>query len=300
MEERNVLKEGTVRQQSTRQSSTIRSIGVTEADRPLVGIGGRSNRTVESLFWLLQEALRSPVVPSLDGEDLQAYFRFQSEQALRERPVDVIPADLWKAAYELLDPSELESVAGLILGAAPFGLKSFSIDDQEEFDDYTGDFYLPVVEAILRRAGARGAWQRDPIQQLARGIALTDMIVNLRDDMDNGRSLFPSDVLTAVGLQRVDLVTVSPDPEQVEAVKRVLWRTIVRARDAFAGAAPLVNELDSRAARVLRRWLLLLLEVLLDVEKYGPAALAERSRLSALQRARVVMQAAFGRTGLAR
>ena len=81
-----------------------------------------------------------------------------------------------------------------------------------------------------------------------------------------------------------------------EQMRRLLWKQVVRARDAFAHGAPLANEISPRLARGLKRWWMGGLEVLNEIERRDYDLWTKPLELSMRHRAQVFFQARFGRT----
>jgi phytoene synthase len=78
--------------------------------------------------------------------------------------------------------------------------------------------------------------------------------------------------------------------------RKLLWRQVIRARDAFAQGQPLAQDLSRKTRRAFKRWWLGGLEVLNEIERRKYDVWSEPITLSAFHRAQVRFQALFGRT----
>jgi phytoene synthase len=80
------------------------------------------------------------------------------------------------------------------------------------------------------------------------------------------------------------------------AMRRLLWKQAVRARDALARGTPLAAELAPRYGRVMRRWWMEALEVLSEVERRDFDLWSTPLSISPFRRIQARLLARFGRT----
>lgn len=141
-------------------------------------------------------------------------------------------------------------------------------------------------------ADAAHSWQVQYVREFARGLYLVGRLVELPNDARRDRIFIPM----------LDLEQADVDSERLrrgsvdEPLRRLLWKQVVRARDALAHGAPLVNDVSPSFARALRRWWMGGVEILNVVERRGYDVWSRPVVLSMLQRLQVRFQAQFGRT----
>ena len=134
---------------------------------------------------------------------------------------------------------------------------------------------------LARLAGVSGSWQRDYVDELARGFFWTGRLMALKRDAAEGRFFISETDLAQHNVSREQLAEGRVD----ESMKRLLWKQTIRARNAFALAEPLALELPRRKAGAFKRWWLGALEALREVNRREydvwtrPITLSARSRM---------------------
>ena len=141
-------------------------------------------------------------------------------------------------------------------------------------------------------ADAAHSWQIPHVHEFSRGLFLVGRLMELRHDAEAGRFFVPLADLAQAGVDRERLVRGGVD----EPVRRLLWKQLIRARDALAQGTPLVNELEPRFARAFKRWWMAGVEVLNTIERRDFDVWSRPVELTPFQRLQVGFQARFGRT----
>ena len=146
---------------------------------------------------------------------------------------------------------------------------------------------------VVGLGGYATRWQVQAVDELATGFFLADRLLRLPGDLAAGRCFIPDADLAAAGASREALRTGALD----DALRKVLWKQVVRVRDALAQGRSLLRDLPRLARlRLARDWHATLRRLdLLEARGYdlwqgGPVA------LSPWQRAFALAQAAFGRS----
>lgn len=134
-------------------------------------------------------------------------------------------------------------------------------------------------------------YQQGYLRALGRAFFTTGRLLELRRDAERGRLLLPREDLDTYGVSMDELRAEAPS----EGARRFVWKQTVRARDAFAEARPLMQEVGGRNARALRLWMAGGLEVLGLVERRDYDVWSRPLRLSPLQEAQVRLIGLFGR-----
>jgi len=222
-------------------------------------------------------------------ESAGATFEAEARKAEAGRMLALVPADVARAAYRACEAEGLprERLADQVRAARRFGTKVRFADAAElrAFSDLWAGSHALLLAAM---AGAKGGWQRPWIKEMAFGFFLTGRLAALHRDLARDWFFFPLADLERAGIAVEDFREGRTD----EKTKRVLWKQVVGARDAFAQGRPLIEELEPRYARSLKRWWHGALEVLREIERRDydlsrPLGLSRRHRLQAYLQAMV-------------
>ena len=226
-----------------------------------------------------------------DG-DVRGRFERARERILAGEGVEVVPEPVWKAAYDACRAHRipLDLLADQAAAAARFA-GPIRFADRESFHAFIEGWAMPLGEALVRLAGARGSWQHGQARELARAFFLTGRLADLPRDLARDRLFIPQTDLEGADVRLDQLRQGRIDG----AVRKLLWKQVVRARDAFAQGQPLVHELPRRHARALKRWLLGGLEWLGEIERRSYDVWTSPVALSSFRKAQVRFQAQFGR-----
>lgn len=250
-------------------------------------------RTSAQALWAWHAALRGAAEQATGEADVRARFERARERIIAGETAEIVPDRVWKAAHEACRAHRipLELLADQAAVAVHFhGPMQFP--EREALRDFIAQWAMPLGEGLVRLAGARGSWQHRYARELARAFFLTGRLAALPHDLARDRLFIPQTDLDLAGVSLEQLQQGAMD----DAVRKLLWKQVVRARDAFAQGQPLVHELPRRHARALKRWWLGGLEWLSEIERRGYDVWSEPIALSPLRQAQVRFQARFGRT----
>jgi len=155
-------------------------------------------------------------------------------------------------------------------------------------DAYAGSHAL----LLAKLAGYTGNWIETPIKQFGRAIFLTRSIWFLKQDLQDGKFYIPLDIMNTHGLSKMDLMKDKPS----RAVRSVLWKQIVQARDAYASCRTLNSDLNGWAQRRFRIYWAGGLNMLARVESRRFNLWSKPPRLSLLQKTHVYLRAYIGKS----
>ena len=255
-------------------------------------------RAAAKALWAWHLALRAAGERASVGgaateeQTTQAHFERARERAAAGEAVEVVPEAVWKAAYAACHAHRipLDLLAEQAAAAWRFhGPARFA--DRADLRAFVGRWAMPLGEALVRLAGARGSWQHKQAHELARAFFLTGRLAALPHELARDQLFIPQNDLEGADVSLEQLRRGEVD----DAVRKLLWKQVVRARDAFAQGQPLVHELPRRHARALKRWLLGGLEWLNEIERRGYDVWTSPIALSSFRKAQVRFQAQFGR-----
>ena len=229
--------------------------------------------------------------------DREAYYESQARLVEAGRPPMLLDSGISRAALEACETYSLDRtlLANQVRAAGLLG-KSVRFENASTLRAFV-DLWAGSHGLLLAGlAGAKGKWQRPWVEHLAFGFFLTSRLVNLPADLSRDRLFLPLEDLGRVGVTVARLRAGTPD----DSVRKVIWKQIVRAREAMAQGLPLIDELERRPARSLKRWWHGALEVLNEIERRDfdlwsrPLTLSFRHRFQAAVRA-FVGRSIFGR-----
>lgn len=260
-------------------------------------------RAAARALWRWHHALTDPRAPRLDGDDLTAYFEAERQKAAARDPLEVVPEDVWRAAYDASDAHDLpEALLARQIGAARrFKRERIRFPERTDLDAWLKTWALPHALLLAKLAGAGHSWQERPIFELARGFFLTNRLLRLPRDLRADRLFFPETDLDQYDVSPETLREGPPGEGQspAENVQRFLWKLSVRARDALAqGQEALGGELPRRYAWALRCYWLGALDLLDQLDSRDHDLWhASPPGLPWWRRSQVYLQAFLGRSG---
>ena len=244
-------------------------------------------------LWNWHFALKIPLAPALDGEDLAAYFRFQREKVEKGDNVEVVPADIYEAAYQTCKEHRLPRslLARQVMAAKQFsGPVRFSTS--RNVTAFINEWARPHGHLLAHLAGVSGSWQLPSVEELSSAFFWVGVLINLTTDLESDRLFIPESDLeqTGVSLEQLREGAVN------ENMRRLLWKQTVRARDAFAQSEKLVYDLPRRYANAVKKWWMAGLEILNEIQRRDYDVWTRPITLSLYYRILVRMLARFGRT----
>ena len=263
-----------------------------DVSRPFYGNPWRSDtRPAAKALWKWHLAWKQAAEQAQE-ENVQASFRQAADRVANGEVVEMVPPDVQEAAYAACQAHRisLDLLADQATAAAYFA-GPIRFADREAFQAFIAQWAMPLGEALVRLAGARGSWQIGQAREAARGFFLTGCLAELPYDLEKDRLFIPQSDLDGADVSLDQLRAGEIDG----AMRKLLWKQVVRARDAFAQGQPLVHELPRRYARALKRQLLGGLEWLNEIERRGYDVWTSPINLSPFRKAQVRFQAQFGR-----
>ncbi|SHK43278.1 phytoene/squalene synthase family protein [Rhodothermus profundi] len=249
-------------------------------------------RPAAQALWHWHLALRRPNMPVGTVEELQAFLEIEARRMQEGKAVRIVPEEIWQAAWKTAEQHQLPValLAAQVRWAWVWrGPARFS--EAAVLETFLHDFAGAHGRLLARLAGVGTRFHDPQIDALAAGFFLTDRLTRLPRDLAADRLFIPLDDLERAGVS-VELLQRGADNP---AVRRLLWKQVVRAREALARGRALVHELPRRYARALRHEWMLALEVLRTIERRNYDVWRGPVHLSRWQRLQVAYQARFSR-----
>lgn len=271
---------------------------VPELPRPFYREGySRHRQEAARALWHWHSRLPDAHAPALDGEDLTAYFQAEREKVARGEPPKVVDRAIWEAAYEVVEVHDLPAaLLAVQVDAARRFQEPMRFATFEELQRFVQQWAAPHGRLLAGLAGLNEKWQRIHVDQLALGLFLVGRLVKLPRDLERDHLYLPLEDLDRAGVSEEQLLAGEID----EAVRGVLWKLSVRARDALAQSQDLIHDLRWRQRGPFKRVWLGGLEVLGEVERRDFDVWSKPVEISFVNRLRIRLQSVFGKSAFGR
>ena len=168
---------------------------------------------------------------------------------------------------------------------------SLRLADATALKTFLSAWAIPHANLLAKLAGVAHSWQLKQVAELATAFFLTDRLIRLPQDLGEDRLFIPESDLEQAGVTREMLAQRGADP----AIKKMLWKQVVRIRDAYAQGQPLVFDLERRYRRPFKRNWLTGLELINEVERRKYDVWSAPIQLSGVQRFQVQVLSWIGK-----
>lgn len=244
-------------------------------------------------LWDFHRSLVNADAPALDGEDLTAYFEAERDHALAAEPLNLVTRETTKRAYEAINEHGLprELLGRQIMAARAFK-DPIRFSGGPEVNAFIADWANAHGRMLSHLADVTGSWQLRYVDEFSTAFFWVGRLVTLNRDLGNDWLFIPMSDLEQAGVSIGALRSGAVD----EAIKRLLWKQTIRAKDAFAQSEQLVLDLPRRYANEVKRWWIAGLEVLNEIRRRGYDVWSEPITLSTFHKLQIRFQARFGRT----
>ena len=208
----------------------------------------------------------------------------------RAAQIEVPPRVLREKAYNVCKKFDLPVHlvdAQLVEQGAP---AIETAEDLFSFADATAGSHALLLAKL---AGYTSNWIEDPVKQFARAIFLTRSVCLLKEDIEAGRCFIPADILVKGNVTTVDLVRYTSS----QAIRSILWKQVVRARDAYASCKTLNTDLKGWSRRRFRVYWTGGLHILGYIESRGFNVWSRPIKPTFVRRTKIYWQIYFGKAG---
>ncbi len=208
----------------------------------------------------------------------------------RAAQIEVPPTALREEAYAVCKKFDL-----------PIHLVDAQLVEQGALTIETGEDLFSYMDAtagshallLAKLAGYTSNWIEIPIKQFARAVFLTRSVCLLKEDVEAGRYFIPADILAKGNVTTADLIQGSPN----SAIRSILWKQVVRARDAYASCKTLNSDLKGWSRRRFRVYWTGGLHILGNIESRGFNVWSRPINPTFIHRAQIYWQVYFGKAG---
>lgn len=222
-----------------------------------------------------------------------SFFAEEEQRAAAGQSLVVLSNEVSRDAYAAAAAHDLPlELLAVQIPAAAYFQESVAFEAAPDLNAFMEQWAIPHGRLLARLAGLTLQAQLVYADELSRGFFLTGRLANLKQDLERGWVFIPMDEVSYAGVSLDQLNAGDVN----EAMRKLLWKQAVRARDAFAQGQPLARDLTGRYARSLKRWWFGALEVLNEIESRDYDVWSEPISVSGLHRFQVRLQSFFGKS----
>ena len=145
---------------------------------------------------------------------------------------------------------------------------------------------------LAKLAGYTANWIEEPVKQFGRAIFLTRSICHLREDLLAGKHYIPLDMMEKDGVSISDLMEGRLSP----MTRSLLWKQVIRARDAYASCRTLNSDLTGWCRRRFRVYWTGGLDLLARIESRKFDVWSKPLRFTMLRKTHLYLQIFTGKT----
>jgi phytoene synthase len=202
----------------------------------------------------------------------------------------LLPAVLHTIAVFDLDPADFSS----FLRSMAMDLTVTSYSTYDDLLDYMEGSAAVIGTMMLPILGSRDpAAAREPARQLGLAFQLTNLIRDVAEDLDRGRTYLPDEHLDAFGITRADLEQRRATPK----IKTLIEYEVGKAREHYRAAAPGIPLLNPGSQACMRTAFHLYGGILDEVAAADFDVFARRATVSNRRRAAVAVRSLLTRPG---
>ena len=252
-----------------------------------------AQRSAAHALWRWHLHLRDGPIPGSTDAERQDLMQAEHDRVLAGERTTVLSEDVTEAAFEAAAEHNLtrDYLAQQLLGAARWhGM--FRVGDWMELRSFLDGWAIPHARLLAQLGGVRLQSQFRQVDELARGFFLIGALVRLPELVREDTLWVPRAALEKDDVRVEQLRTGAMN----KALETLMWRQVIRARDALAQGQPLVYDLNRRQRSAFKRYWLGGVEVLQEIERRGYDVWSAPVSLTWRHRLQVEYQARFGRT----
>lgn len=214
---------------------------------------------------------------------------------LEERPLPDVPESITRSLYQHADTQgvPLDVFARQLRSAVREG-EELRFETYDELERFMHDGVCQLAEALMHLLDMANRFQLPHAHAFARALFLISRLMRLPQDVQRGRLYIPLNALATYDIEEHRLFR----GEVNEALRRVLWRLTVRARDELAQAEPLAADLPWRIRGTYKRYWIGGLDILARIERRDFDVWSNPIQVGHIDRLRIRLQSLFSRSAL--
>ena len=241
--------------------------------------------------WEWHEFLRDKC-PFRSAEEAKDGFEEVKLKFEHEAASGIVPPSLLHKVHAAVDEHDFPvewflkqlEYAHAYYGAIQFG-------DSLSLKAFIHGWVSPHGYLIAKAADSAHSWQRKYVDELSVAFFIVDGLMHLKSDLEKDRCFIPVTELehAGVGLDQLKAGVLTNN------IGKLLWKQVIRARDAFAQGQPLLKDLERRYRGPFKRNWLTGLELLHELEKRKYDAWSEPLELGKLQKFQIRVLSLIGK-----
>lgn len=168
---------------------------------------------------------------------------------------------------------------------------ALEFEDNAALKQYMQAVVIPRGTLVAGLADMAHTWQVPQVANLATAFSLVGKLLALKDDLKKGRLFIPLADLAQAGVSIEALAQGVNDAR----TQKLLWKQVIRIRDAFAQGQPLVKEVPRKFRRPFKKNWLTGLELVGEIERRQYDLWTRPITLTALQRFQITVLTFIGK-----
>ncbi len=250
-----------------------------------------AQKELVTLLWAWRMQLKDVETLPRDIEP-KIFFREQAEKIRARQPPDFGDELLSRKLLQACEAQTLpvEWLAQQVEVAHHFK-GPIRFNEIADLKVFIKKWVAPHGYLLAKLAGSAHRWQLQLVDELAIAFFLIDHVTNLQADLARDWLFIPESELAVAGVRVEDL----REGRMTDAIRKLLWKQVIRVRDAFAQGQPLVNELPRGFRRPFKYWWLTGLELANQVEKRKYDVWSQPITLTGMQRFQVRVLSFIGK-----
>ncbi len=212
------------------------------------------------------DALKAMKLPGNDAAENKRLLGEEAGLIEKGETGALLPAKLSEKTFELAEKNALplEWFSSQVRAAHYFhGPVRFATGT--DLKQFLQEAIAPKGYLIARLADVAHRWQLPQVSDLATAFFLVQQLIDLKKAVANNRIFIPMADLDQAGISIEDL----KEGVKNSAMEKLMWKQVIRIRDAFAQGQPLVKEVPRKYRRTFKRNWLKGLEFVLEIERRG-------------------------------
>ncbi len=230
---------------------------------------------------------------ALDMPETGAAIPGEIERCRAFKRLRIMPADIAERAYAVCRTHKLDGdlLADQIRAAACLTVP-VRFESAVQLLGFVRDRCGSHAQLLLQLAGQHDRFRVAGVQEFAKALFLTQRLCGLAEDLARDRLFLPQSELAQYGVSEHQLL----QGELTEGVSRLLWKQVVRIRDAYGASQRLNLYLTGWPRRRFKRYYMEGLYLLSVAEKRQFDVWSKPVALSGARRLQLRWQLALGKT----
>ncbi len=237
-------------------------------------------------------ALKSLVIEEGGAEAIRVRFEKEADNITKGVYGGLLPENLCRQVLGDAEAIGLPKALYVsMVRSAHHYYSPIRFDTGADLKQFLQESVIPRGTLIAKLADVGHTWQLKQVSDLTTAFFLVNKLLNLKNELARDRLYIPLADLEQAGLSVNDLREGGDSPQ----MQKMLWKQIIRVRDAFAQGQPLVKEVPRKFRRSFKKNWLTGLELIGEIEKRKYDLWSEPITLSGVQKFQIRVLTFIGR-----